>query len=94
MKVCRIFQILEGKKGAFGEEYISVARVHVTGRVHANNPSCLVVHANNPSWLGVRDQEDRGSKPARANNSRDPILKIPNTKTGLEEEWLKCRVPA
>jgi hypothetical protein len=27
-----------------------------------------------------RDQEDHGSKLTRANNSRDPISKIPNTK--------------
>jgi hypothetical protein len=30
----------------------------------------LVLHARNPSYLGGRDQEDRGSRPA---------LKIPNT---------------
>jgi hypothetical protein len=35
---------------------------------------------HNPSYLGGRDQEDQGSKPARANSLRDPILKIPNTK--------------
>jgi hypothetical protein len=32
----------------------------------------------NPSYLGDRDQ-DHGSKPAWANSSRDPILKVPNT---------------
>jgi hypothetical protein len=45
----------------------------------------------NKSWekesksqnLGGRDQEDRGLKPAQANSSQDPILKIPNTKKGL-----------
>jgi hypothetical protein len=43
----------------------------------------LVAHACNPSHSGDRDQEDCGSKPARANSSRDSILKIPNT--GLAE---------
>jgi hypothetical protein len=47
-----------------------------------------VAHACNPSYLGVRDQEDRGSKPALANSSRDPVLKKPITKKGLVE-WLK-----
>jgi hypothetical protein len=37
---------------------------------------------------GGRDQEDRGSKPAQANNSQDLILKKPFTKKGLVE-WLK-----
>jgi hypothetical protein len=32
------------------------------------------------SYSGGRDQEDHSSKPARANSSQDPILKIPNTK--------------
>jgi hypothetical protein len=36
-----------------------------------------VAHAYNPSYSGGRDQEDCGSKPAQANSSRDPILKIP-----------------
>jgi hypothetical protein len=40
----------------------------------------LVVHACNPSYSGSRDQEDCGLKPARANSSRDPTLKIPITK--------------
>jgi hypothetical protein len=34
----------------------------------------------NPSYSGGKDQEDRGSKPAWANSSRDPILKKPFTK--------------
>jgi hypothetical protein len=41
----------------------------------------LVVHAYNPSYSGGRDQEDLGSKPAQANSSRDPILKISITKS-------------
>jgi hypothetical protein len=39
-----------------------------------------VAHACNPSYLGGRDQEDFDSKPAQANSSRDPILKVPNPK--------------
>jgi hypothetical protein len=39
-----------------------------------------VAHACNPSYSGGRDQEDRGSKPAQANSSRDPILKNPSQK--------------
>jgi hypothetical protein len=34
-----------------------------------------VAHTCNPSYLGKRDQEDGGSKPVRANSSRDPISK-------------------
>jgi hypothetical protein len=39
-----------------------------------------VAYACNPSYSGGRDQEDSGSKPAQANSSRNPILKIPTTK--------------
>jgi hypothetical protein len=39
-----------------------------------------VAHTCNPSYSGGRDQEDHGSKPAQANSSQDPVLKIPNTK--------------
>jgi hypothetical protein len=35
-----------------------------------------VVHAYNPSYLGGKDQENRWLKPAWANSSQDPILKI------------------
>jgi hypothetical protein len=42
----------------------------------------LVSHTCNLSHSGGRDQEDRGSKPAQASSSRDPILKIPITKKG------------
>jgi hypothetical protein len=42
----------------------------------------LVAHACNPSYSET-DQEDGGSKPARANSSRDPISKKPfNSQTG------------
>jgi hypothetical protein len=41
-----------------------------------------VAHTCNLSYSGGRDQEDHGSKPAQANSSRDPILKIPNPKKG------------
>jgi hypothetical protein len=33
-----------------------------------------VAHTYNPTYTGGRDQEDRDSKPALANSSRDPIL--------------------
>jgi hypothetical protein len=46
-----------------------------------------VAHACNPSYSGGRDQEDCGSKPARANSLGDPISKIPSTKRAME--WLK-----
>jgi hypothetical protein len=39
-----------------------------------------VAPAYNPSYSGGRDQEDHDSKPAWANSSRDPILKIRTTK--------------
>jgi hypothetical protein len=39
-----------------------------------------VAHTCNPSYSGGRDQEDLSSKPAWANNPRDPILKKPITK--------------
>jgi hypothetical protein len=42
----------------------------------------LVAHAYNPSYPGGRDQEDRGSKPARANR---PYLEKTFTKIGLVE---------
>jgi hypothetical protein len=48
----------------------------------------VVAHTCNPSYSGGRDQENPGSKPAQANSSRDPILKIPNIKKALIE-WLK-----
>jgi hypothetical protein len=50
----------------------------------------LVAHACNPSYSGGRDQEDQGSKPARANSSARPCLEKPFTKTGLVE-WLKVK---
>jgi hypothetical protein len=40
----------------------------------------LVAHVCNPSYLRGREQEDHSSKPARANSSRDPILKNPTRK--------------
>jgi hypothetical protein len=40
----------------------------------------LVAHAYNPSYLGGRDQEDCGSKPAEANSSWEPIFKNPSQK--------------
>jgi hypothetical protein len=40
----------------------------------------LVAHACKLNYSGGRDQEDGGSKPARANSSQDPISKKPITK--------------
>jgi hypothetical protein len=34
-----------------------------------------MAHTCNPCYLGGRDQEDRGSKPAQANNAQDLISK-------------------
>jgi hypothetical protein len=34
-----------------------------------------VAHSYNPSYSGGKDQEDHGSKPARANSSTRPYLK-------------------
>jgi hypothetical protein len=39
-----------------------------------------VAHACNPSYLGGRNQEDLGSKPAQRNSFQDPISKNPITK--------------
>jgi hypothetical protein len=47
-----------------------------------------VAHACNPSYTGGTGQEERGSKPAQANSSRDPISKNVLQKIGLVE-WLK-----
>jgi hypothetical protein len=51
---------------------------------------CLapLAHTYNPSYSGGRDQEDRGSNPAQANSSQDPISKQNHHKKGLVE-WLK-----
>jgi hypothetical protein len=35
----------------------------------------LVAHTCNPSYSGGRDQEDLGSKPTKANSSRDSVSK-------------------
>jgi hypothetical protein len=47
-----------------------------------------VTYSCNPSYLGGRDQEDHGLRPAQANSSQDPILKNTQHKKGLLE-WLK-----
>jgi hypothetical protein len=44
----------------------------------------------NPIYSGCREQEFRGSKPAQANSSRDPISKKSITKIGLVE-WVKVK---
>jgi hypothetical protein len=51
-----------------------------------------VAHAYNPSYSGGRDQEDRGSEPARANSLQDPNLKKTHHKKRLVEQ-LKVRGP-
>jgi hypothetical protein len=40
----------------------------------------LVTHTCNPNYLGGRDQEDHGSKPTWANNSRPHPKKNPSQK--------------
>jgi hypothetical protein len=40
-----------------------------------------MAHSCNPSYLGGRDQEDRSSKPARANSSVRPCLEKNHHKT-------------
>jgi hypothetical protein len=53
-----------------------------------------LTHACNPSYSGGRDQEDRSSKPARANSSWDPISKKPIRKKGLRwRPWVRVPVP-
>jgi hypothetical protein len=57
-----------------------------------------VAHACNPSCSGGRDQEDCGSKPARANTSWDPISKNPITERGWWSgsrcrHWVQAPVP-
>jgi hypothetical protein len=44
-----------------------------------------VAHTYNPRYSRGRGQEDHNLKPAWENSSRNPILKIPNTKNGLAE---------
>jgi hypothetical protein len=56
-----------------GKVIVNLARKRVNGQA-------LVAYACNPSYSGVRDQEDRGSKPARANSSPDPISRNPSQK--------------
>jgi hypothetical protein len=53
-----------------------------------------VAHACNPSNVGGRKQEDRGSKPARADSLQGPVSKKPITHTKKKKagglvEWLK-----
>jgi hypothetical protein len=52
----------------------------------------LVTHFCNPSYSGGRDQEDRSSKPAWANNSTRPYLEKCLHKKGLVK-WLKGEGP-
>jgi hypothetical protein len=43
----------------------------------------LVAHTCNPNYLGGRDKEDLGSKPAQANSSLRPYLRKHVTEKGL-----------
>jgi hypothetical protein len=52
------------------------------GRKEGRKSQTPVAHVYNPSYLEDRDQEDRDSKPVRANSSQYPISKIPNAKKG------------
>jgi hypothetical protein len=61
--------------------------VHLTSKPEAPSTAkkerkvwVLVAHSCGASYSGGRDQDDCSSKPARANSSRDPILKNPITK--------------
>jgi hypothetical protein len=45
----------------------------------SNLSQAPVAHACNPSYSSGRYQDNHGLKPAQANSSQDPILKIPNT---------------
>jgi hypothetical protein len=47
-----------------------------------------VAHVCNPSYSGGRDQEDHGSKPAGANSSTRPYLKIKAITIIRLVEWL------
>jgi hypothetical protein len=47
-----------------------------------------VAQVCNPSYLGGRDQEDLGSKPAQATSLRDSYLEKSLHKKGLVE-WFK-----
>jgi hypothetical protein len=47
-----------------------------------------VAHAYNPGYSGGSDQEDHSSKPAQANNLKDPNSKNILHKKGMAE-WLK-----
>jgi hypothetical protein len=49
-----------------------------------------VAHACNPSYSVGRDQEDRGSKPAWANSSGDPISK--KKKKITKKGWCSAQI--
>jgi hypothetical protein len=56
--------------------------------------ACQVAHTCNPNYTRGRDQEDCDSKPARANSSRDPILKKIHHRKKKKKvlvEWLKVQ---
>jgi hypothetical protein len=48
-----------------------------------NTGQLPMAHTYNPNYSGGRDQEDRNSKPAQVNSSRDPSLE-----KALHRKWL------
>jgi hypothetical protein len=56
--------------------------VSTKSKIKILNKQGTMAHTCDPSYSGSRDQEYYGSKPARANSSRDPISKKPFTKKG------------
>jgi hypothetical protein len=47
----------------------------------------LLAHTYNLSSLGLRHQEDFGSRPALENSSGDPVLKVSNAEKGWWSGW-------
>jgi hypothetical protein len=63
-----------------------------------NSSQAPVAYSCNPRYSGGNNQEDHSSKPAQENSSRDPTLKIPNTKKGWWSgsrcrPWVQALVP-
>jgi hypothetical protein len=57
-------------------------RAHASRRIRGRTQPGAVVHICNPSYLGGRDQEDHGLKPAQANSSKTLSQKKKITKKG------------
>jgi hypothetical protein len=66
--------------------YIQLSKKKKEGRKERKEKSQMpVAHTCNPSYSGGKDQENCSSRPTQRNSSKDPILKIANTKKGLME---------